>query len=42
MKKWKSVLFLFGLVVYFTFSESSSAFAMHIMEGFLPVKLEIF
>ncbi|AEH48117.1 energy-coupling factor ABC transporter permease [Parageobacillus thermoglucosidasius] len=42
MKKWKAALFLCGFVVYFTFSESSPALAMHITEGFLPVKWVIF
>ncbi len=42
MKKWKVALFLCGLVVYFTFTGSTSAFAMHIMEGFLPVGWAIF
>jgi len=42
MKYWKFALLLCGLVVYFTFSNDTTAYAMHIMEGFLPVGWAIF
>ncbi|WP_199426559.1 energy-coupling factor ABC transporter permease [Thermaerobacillus caldiproteolyticus] len=42
MNKWKLALLVCCLSIYFTFSSSTSTFAMHIMEGFLPVKWVIF
>ncbi|MBS2772401.1 energy-coupling factor ABC transporter permease [Anoxybacillus rupiensis] len=42
MKQWKFLLLLCGLVVYFTVNSGTPAYAMHIMEGFLPVKWALF
>ncbi|MCS7464425.1 energy-coupling factor ABC transporter permease [Paenibacillus doosanensis] len=42
-KKWMSTLLLvLGFVLYFSVNEPESAYAMHIMEGFLPMGWAIF
>ncbi|MFH5186106.1 energy-coupling factor ABC transporter permease [Paenibacillus sp. TAB 01] len=42
-KKWVSTLLLvLGFIVYFSVNEPESAYAMHIMEGFLPVGWAVF
>lgn len=43
MKKlWKFLPFVLISVIYFTLTNPESAHAMHIMEGFLPVKWAVF
>ncbi|CAG7634052.1 energy-coupling factor ABC transporter permease [Paenibacillus allorhizosphaerae] len=42
-KKWgRSLLLILGFTLYFIANEPQSAYAMHIMEGFLPVGWAIF
>jgi cobalt/nickel transport system permease protein len=41
-KRLSTALLVLGFVIYFSFNEPQSAYAMHIMEGFLPFGWAIF
>ncbi|OXM85141.1 energy-coupling factor ABC transporter permease [Paenibacillus rigui] len=41
-KTWSTLLLITGFVLYFLVNEPQSAYAMHIMEGFLPMGWAIF